>query len=740
MTRHDRNEVWTVVNYRRGRQVKRYEQPPRHDYSNDHDSSRRHRPSYASVTRADRRVYRDEYPRRYNRHNGNKPQFFDRRTQYQADYHKPHTGTEAHDRFAPRYRDRFAPRYHDRGTDGPEQRPRRPPRVPDSQRDRPLSDDPDFTVKVRILHRIIKTVHHLKNVSGEEPPTTIERMTKTLSTFIKPASPSPATTQLIDGNARHWAHTTLLILRDHYDRSLDAEVERLAALTTPDFEEPFQVATIWARRNLGRRLLPETLEQSEAVIIAKLSDLMATETTDHPPATTDRSPAMTAVTRAIKSTRSSGTRPGTTHDHVAPPNSAATTQPRPSYTAAQVHTVPQSLPDLTSQPQITAPRTLQGTTTTSPTTPTEPNRDWTPEPSEEHENEDQEIPPVPPLNQRLPRPVEATPCMPPQSSNKKTPPLPQRLSSSTNPCVALQRTDISTLPDLQSLIQREPTLAEKSTTPRSSPERQVEDEDEEGGSEPADSENGSPTRAAAYSLEPDHATSEPDCSEDTQPESPTAASQTLLPYNRLTRLGTMRLDRAAQTRLSLHTAERSSSPQTPLYKPTRHPQTEHKSRDWSLHIVKKWVVLGDSNISRIPSFTSPDLQMDSYPGASFPHAEAILSTATNAVTVEKIVLSFGLLHKGQNNPGTAVKELQKLLRTAKNRFPHAEILVPEINFSKSLPLMEQKNLTHLNHYIFEHCNSLLPLPQTQFHTDRDKVHWTATTALAIFKLWSESLN
>ncbi|TWW67534.1 hypothetical protein D4764_02G0005750 [Takifugu flavidus] len=43
-----------------------------------------------------------------------------------------------------------------------------------------------------------------------------ENMTKTLATSIKPSTPSDNTMDLIWGNAKNWAVTTLLILRDHY--------------------------------------------------------------------------------------------------------------------------------------------------------------------------------------------------------------------------------------------------------------------------------------------------------------------------------------------------------------------------------------------------------------------------------------------------------------------------------------------------------------------------------------------
>lgn len=84
----------------------------------------------------------------------------------------------------------------------------------------PHSDDPQFEVTVRILHRLIKATHHLQNVSRADPPGTIVKMTQTLSALIKPSTPSEKTTDFISGNAKNWEYATMLILRDHQEAAL----------------------------------------------------------------------------------------------------------------------------------------------------------------------------------------------------------------------------------------------------------------------------------------------------------------------------------------------------------------------------------------------------------------------------------------------------------------------------------------------------------------------------------------
>lgn len=54
---------------------------------------------------------------------------------------------------------------------------------------------------------------------------------------------------------------------------------------------------------------------------------------------------------------------------------------------------------------------------------------------------------------------------------------------------------------------------------------------------------------------------------------------------------------------------------TPMSRPTRHISTNRKMVDWSLCVWKKWLIMGDSNLARIPDFQIPNLPIESYPGA-----------------------------------------------------------------------------------------------------------------------------
>ena len=169
------------------------------------------------------------------------------------------------------------------------QRPRNPNWV--------QSDDPAFTHKVRIIYKIIKSNHHLKNVSGKHPPPSIRKNTSYLIDLIKPAFPNEITHSLLEGNAKNWEYTTMLILRQHYEDIMNQEIQDLAEFPTREWEGPFRVASAWATRNLGPRLKTETLDDTKAFLKANLNEHVPPETEgDLTAAETDPAPAAVPTT------------------------------------------------------------------------------------------------------------------------------------------------------------------------------------------------------------------------------------------------------------------------------------------------------------------------------------------------------------------------------------------------------------------------------------------------------------
>ena len=84
--------------------------------------------------------------------------------------------------------------------------------------------------------------------------------------------------------------------------------------------------------------------------------------------------------------------------------------------------------------------------------------------------------------------------------------------------------------------------------------------------------------------------------------------------------------------------------------PTRHIKTLHKIKNWSLTVRHKWLILGDSNVSRFPPYNISNLQIKSFPGASFVHLRGVLEKIDSDPRVEIVILSLGINNRTQNFP------------------------------------------------------------------------------------------
>lgn len=184
----------------------------------------------------------------------------------------------------------------------------------------------------------------------------------------------------------------------------------------------------------------------------------------------------------------------------------------------------------------------------------------------------------------------------------------------------------------------------------------------------------------------------------------------------------------------------TSTPRAPVFRVKRHPHSERKMIDWGLGVAKKWLIIGDSNLSRFPGYSIPDLQIESYPGANFRHAQALMAKSTSQVVVEKIVLAFGINSRGVRAKETSIRQMQGAVRTAKKIFPYSEIWIPVINYSTYLSTAEQTSLRVLNLHICKNMPSIPALKANRFNTERDHVHWTAETAKAMLDHWVRFLN
>ncbi|XP_023808555.1 uncharacterized protein LOC111947055 [Oryzias latipes] len=174
-------------------------------------------------------------------------------------------------------------------------------------------------------------------------------------------------------------------------------------------------------------------------------------------------------------------------------------------------------------------------------------------------------------------------------------------------------------------------------------------------------------------------------------------------------------------------------------RPMRHATTTHKLLDWHLHIRQEVVIMGDSNIGRLPAFKSGHIQVDSFPEATWRDAEFLLKNATCHTSPRTLLLSFGIHQRTHEDKDVPVTEMFQTFKVAEQLFPDATIVIPMIGYSPRLPQQQKAVLDYMNEHIGELFNHIY-FSDDSIETEQDNVHWTADTAVRMLKLWSPWLK
>ena len=624
------------------------------------------------------------------------------------------------------------------------------PQVPSAQR----STDPDFAAKNRLVMAAIKAAHHLANATGPDPLPVISRLTQSLIAAIRPAVPSAATLALLEGNARNWAHTTTIVLRDHYEAAVGDKVSAVSFLPDPTWRRNFEVASSWANRQFGNRLRPETLESvrdrlrrtSDApgpsgISASAAAPLPAVAAPlPLPPHSSSLAPPPLSGSYVPVTDRGVGYRDDDPRDRAEPELRLPSRNRSRSLSLFSSLSIPFTPP--ARRPPLVPPPFISPFSVQVP-----------PFPSSSSPSSSPSSPPLLPLP-LTPSPPPPSPPPPPPPAGSRPPsatPLPQRTSrvsapsrrqpvatplwtplapSGTTPgygfAQAYATTPLRTSPAPSGTTPGHGFAQADATTPlRTSPAPS--------GTTPghgfaqADVTTPLRTSPAPPGTTPGHGFAQADAPGDAVP----AATPSLVVPARVC----LTFDPPPDDVPLL-----LAIPDTPTRRPTRHANTTRKHTEWSLQAREIHLILGDSNLSRFPPFVRPGLQVESFPGATFAHAASVLGKTAVSPHVLKVVLAFGLNDRSHKTEPTTVRNLQRAIKMARAAFPRASVLVPEINFSRSLPHREQDNLRRLNEYIASRCASVPALSRNSFVTERDGIHWTRNTAALVLDHWTDALN
>ncbi|XP_061747821.1 uncharacterized protein LOC133546030 [Nerophis ophidion] len=521
--------------------------------------------------------------------------------------------------------------------------------------------DIESNVKAKCFYNIIKITHHQNIVSKKDPPQSISKMEQTLATMIRPAVTNPDTDELIKDNAQMWAEETIFILRHHYREALKIEMDKITKFGGEDWRPAFQMASTWTRRHLGRRLMGDTLRLAEAQILAAFADLPVNTEVTRPTQALPRPPhhhlgvgwhhyrQHRPELVSIRGTR--GGPPST--DDLLPPAFHTSSCSFETTLGTEEDTTPPSSQQISRRHhQREAAHTALSCTSrntssesTCNTGPCYPNTRKGHHTGDPHTDPGQHPTTTGvhgrtlliDLDNEVLDFVGLTPVT--SSANPNTPP----------DCSQLFRD-----------LQKETAQSPQAPTPVRPPFIDHQD---------------SPQQEQAPEGRPPTPSSPPPSTPLPIPATWEGPSTPTTPHSPTTS------DSAEEVQVVMG---------APPQKPTRHPNTSRKMSDWKLSTNRRILIVGDSNLAHIPPFHRNDLQIDSYPGANFRHAEALLARARVAVQVEVLVLAFGLNNCEQKVKETTIKQLQGALRAARNTFPTARVVIPLLNYSADLPLEEIK--------------------------------------------------
>lgn len=499
-------------------------------------------------------------------------------------------------------------------------------------------------------------------MTATEPPASIARMTYNLTTAIKLAVPTPTTLSLIEGNAKYWAQNMAIILRDHYEDSIKNDMQILTQLGG-EIAQNFDIASAWARHHFGRRLKQITLDDIWAI----LRHESCGGNTD--PIGSFHTTRRTITVNSSSQTGNTGRNPAAVQisDEITPLPIPRDQAPRRTYSqVVSVHTNIQRTPPTqarhppgghspatatvscrTIMAQVhDPPRKPQLVTTATMTT--QWGGDWSPELPDpqflarEERSAGTSRRATPPSTWYSWTSISRTTTSKPKDSTEEElilnfAPDDQRSATTMGQQFTIsaqvhdppRKSSISTkrggewspvIPIIQ-LPPREhrATRSFRPATPSFTKDPQQPLPSPAMDPEPAGEMESEPLITGGKELVMERPRSSGSMT--TTPSNGHQSGGHTKPTSKL-----MADLVQSQLQLGKHQAKSpQDTTQIPTRRPTRHINTKRKMVEWSLKARNKWLIIGDSNLARFPPFQHQDVQVASFPGATFRHAEAILA-------------------------------------------------------------------------------------------------------------------
>ena len=197
------------------------------------------------------------------------------------------------------------------------------------------------------------------------------------------------------------------------------------------------------------------------------------------------------------------------------------------------------------------------------------------------------------------------------------------------------------------------------------------------------------------------------------------------------------------------TGIQETTPGTTPRKPRRHAGGKRK-HTWKLTPTHDIIIMGDSNLARIPVITDDRIQIESYAGMNIEWARKVIEKMAVSTTTSHLIVSVGINNRDQKETRTSLKALEGLRKATETTFPNADRRIVVINYAEGLELEQKRILTGINNEMLAiHPNkpnwkTIPKLARGMFQTEIEDrypfIHWTKATAEAMLQHWISCLN
>ena len=156
-------------------------------------------------------------------------------------------------------------------------------------------------------------------------------------------------------------------------------------------------------------------------------------------------------------------------------------------------------------------------------------------------------------------------------------------------------------------------------------------------------------------------------------------------------------------------------------------------------LVKKIVILGDSNLARIPPFQYNSCQVEAFPGAKMYHISHLLKKYELKENIPQIMVVNVGLNDVTSVSSKIKRDLTELIDVLQRNFSTTQIYFVPVQVHSKHRHEIQKAAEIFNSALLS-LPGLPPLHRSQFSLEPDQIHWKPHCAKAMMSHWLMTLG